>query len=277
MENGQKEASKGSASNVYRLQGFIVGLVVAAVIGVAVYAALPGSKAPAGLQKNLTGTAVMANGSPILYRMFPKEVRQGPRGYDWDDDIGEVILTAFTWEMRGYKYCRNQILPISQNAALFSVLNANYGGDGRSNFALPNLSFGNPDPQNHNDEYFNYLKYQLCVNGIYPDYDCEMKSSTVDAIKYWADGFPAKQDSQFQIGQVVLAKDLNEAGYADMLVPCDGRTINIVNNPALFSLLSIQFGGDGTRQFKIPDLSKASPIEGAKYYIAIRGIFPNRN
>jgi len=49
----------------------------------------------------------------------------------------------------GFALCNGQILPISQNTALFSLLGTNFGGDGRSNFGLPNLqgsfamSFGN--------------------------------------------------------------------------------------------------------------------------------------
>ena len=53
--------------------------------------------------------------------------------------IGEVKLTAGTYAPRGWAICNGQILPISQNTALFSILSTFYGGDGRTTFALPDL------------------------------------------------------------------------------------------------------------------------------------------
>ena len=45
---------------------------------------------------------------------------------------------------RGWAFCNGQLLPISQNTALFSLLGTTYGGDGKSNFALPNLQGNAP-------------------------------------------------------------------------------------------------------------------------------------
>jgi microcystin-dependent protein len=53
--------------------------------------------------------------------------------------IGEVKLTAGTYAPRGWAICVGQILPISQNTALFSILGTSFGGDGRTTFALPDL------------------------------------------------------------------------------------------------------------------------------------------
>jgi microcystin-dependent protein len=53
--------------------------------------------------------------------------------------VGEVSLVGFNFAPKGWSLAAGQILPISQNTALFSLLGTNYGGDGRSNFALPNL------------------------------------------------------------------------------------------------------------------------------------------
>lgn len=53
--------------------------------------------------------------------------------------LGQIMLTGFGWAPRGYAMCNGQLLSISQNAALFSLLGTTYGGDGRTNFALPNL------------------------------------------------------------------------------------------------------------------------------------------
>lgn len=56
-----------------------------------------------------------------------------------DAYIGEIRLFAGDFAPRGWAFCNGQILPISQNTALFSLLGTTYGGDGRSTFALPNL------------------------------------------------------------------------------------------------------------------------------------------
>src|SRR5258707_3328518 len=53
--------------------------------------------------------------------------------------IGEIRIISFGFAPRGWALCTGQLLPISQNQALFSLLGTTYGGDGRVNFALPNL------------------------------------------------------------------------------------------------------------------------------------------
>ncbi len=53
--------------------------------------------------------------------------------------LAELRLMSFNFAPRGWAYCNGQILPINQNQALFSLLGTTYGGDGRVNFALPDL------------------------------------------------------------------------------------------------------------------------------------------
>ena len=56
-----------------------------------------------------------------------------------DPFVAEIRIFPFNFAPRGWAFCDGQILPISQNTALFSLLGTTYGGDGKSNFALPNL------------------------------------------------------------------------------------------------------------------------------------------
>lgn len=56
-----------------------------------------------------------------------------------DAFIGEIRMVAFTFAPRGWAFCDGQLMPISQNTALFSLLGTTYGGDGRTTFALPNF------------------------------------------------------------------------------------------------------------------------------------------
>lgn len=53
--------------------------------------------------------------------------------------IGQISLFSFNFAPRGWAQCNGQLLPINQNQALFSLLGTTYGGDGRVNFALPDL------------------------------------------------------------------------------------------------------------------------------------------
>ena len=53
--------------------------------------------------------------------------------------LGEIRLVSFTFAPVGWALCNGQLLPINQNQALFSLLGTTYGGDGWTNFALPNL------------------------------------------------------------------------------------------------------------------------------------------
>jgi microcystin-dependent protein len=56
-----------------------------------------------------------------------------------DPYIGEVRLFAFNYAPNGWALCQGQLLPIAQNTALFALLGTTYGGNGTTNFALPDL------------------------------------------------------------------------------------------------------------------------------------------
>ena len=58
--------------------------------------------------------------------------------------VGEIRLFAFDFAPLGWAMCNGDLLPISQNAALFSLLGTTYGGNGSSNFALPDLRGRSP-------------------------------------------------------------------------------------------------------------------------------------
>ena len=56
-----------------------------------------------------------------------------------DPFVAEIRIFPFNFAPRGWAFCNGQLMPISQNTALFSLLGTTYGGDGKSSFALPNL------------------------------------------------------------------------------------------------------------------------------------------
>ena len=56
-----------------------------------------------------------------------------------DPFVAEIRIVGFNFPPRGWAFCNGQLLPLSQNTALFSLLGTMYGGNGQSNFALPNF------------------------------------------------------------------------------------------------------------------------------------------
>jgi microcystin-dependent protein len=56
-----------------------------------------------------------------------------------DPFVAEIRIFPFNFAPKGWAFCNGQLLPLSQNTALFSLLGTTYGGDGKSNFALPNM------------------------------------------------------------------------------------------------------------------------------------------
>jgi microcystin-dependent protein len=74
-----------------------------------------------------------------------------------DPFVAEIRVFPFNFAPKGWAWCNGQLLPISQNTALFSLVGTFYGGDGKSNFALPNLEGSAPVHQGQGpglSEYF---------------------------------------------------------------------------------------------------------------------------
>src|SRR5215216_55761 len=61
-----------------------------------------------------------------------------------DPFVAEIRIFPFNFAPKGWAWCDGQLLPLSQNTALFSLLGTTYGGNGKSNFALPNLQGSAP-------------------------------------------------------------------------------------------------------------------------------------
>jgi microcystin-dependent protein len=56
-----------------------------------------------------------------------------------DPFVGQIFMYGFNFAPRNHAFCHGQLLPIAQNTALFSLLGTTFGGNGQTNFALPNL------------------------------------------------------------------------------------------------------------------------------------------
>src|SRR5262249_52029103 len=71
----------------------------------------------------------------------PRRRRNAPMA---DPFVAEIRIFPFNFPPKGWAFCDGQLLPLSQNTALFSLLGTTYGGDGKSNFALPNMQGNAP-------------------------------------------------------------------------------------------------------------------------------------
>jgi microcystin-dependent protein len=74
--------------------------------------------------------------------------------------VGEIRMFGFNFPPQGWAFCDGQLLSISQNAALFSLLGTTYGGDGESNFALPDLRSRVPVSQGQGEGLSSYAEGQ---------------------------------------------------------------------------------------------------------------------
>jgi microcystin-dependent protein len=61
-----------------------------------------------------------------------------------DPFVAEIRIFPFNFAPKGWAWCNGQLLPLSQNTALFSLLGTTYGGDGKSTFALPDMQGNAP-------------------------------------------------------------------------------------------------------------------------------------
>jgi microcystin-dependent protein len=80
--------------------------------------------------------------------------------------LAQVILFSGTFVPRGWMACNGKLLPIAQNAALYSLLGTQFGGDGKTTFALPTL----PSPAGAAGDPAS-PSYLICVEGLYPSRD----------------------------------------------------------------------------------------------------------
>ncbi len=75
--------------------------------------------------------------------------------------LGLVCMFAGNFAPRGWAFCDGSLLEISQHTAVFALLGTTYGGDGKTNFALPNLNVEGSGKPN----------YIICLEGIFPTRD----------------------------------------------------------------------------------------------------------
>ena len=257
--------------------------------------------------------------------------------------VGEVVLYAFNFPPQNWAPCTGQLLPLSQNFPLFSLIRNQFGGDGVSTFALPDytklapqgmqycialqgvqpkdaprpgnlgeialLPYATPSTWiNCNGQSLQGAQYQSLFQFIGTTFGGSRTFFRVPNLTMLPPPFPSppapitQGQSGATTGKVNRPPGPTQSLYClsngganvpatpflceVRLLPtwstpagwsaCKGQLLPLNINQAMFSLLGINFGGDGRTNFALPNLSKAPLPEGLQYCISVAGTPPTR-
>ena len=170
--------------------------------------------------------------------------------------IAEVRIFAGNFAPRGWAFCNGQLLPISQNTALFSLIGTTYGGDGRTTTALPNLQGRVPMHPGHGPglasrrlgEKSGSETVTLTENQL-PDHNHSLNATTSPATVYAPDGTTKLARSVGGAAYESTAASPNVTLNSGALAPAGGNQAHNNNQPYLVM----------------------------NFIIALTGLFPSRN
>lgn len=168
--------------------------------------------------------------------------------------LAEIRMMSFNFAPRGWAECNGQLLSISQNTALFSLLGTTYGGDGKTTFALPDLRSRVPTHQGAGlvlGESSGTETYTLTPNEI-PAHNHLMQASTLDANVFQSS--PAVPE--------ILA--VVPPGKGNLYAPNQGG--------GLLTMLPGTIANTGGSQ---PHENR-QPFLAVNFCIALQGVFPSR-
>ena len=172
-----------------------------------------------------------------------------------DPFVAEIRLFPFNFPPKGWAFCDGQLLPISQNTALFSLIGTFYGGDGKSTFALPDLQGRVPV---HAGQGLGLSERFIGEAG---------GSETVTLL---ASEIPAHTHPLAASAQAAYARGpseelvANQSGGVNSYAPASGSP------PALLAASAVGDMGGGQPH------NNLAPYLVVNYCIALQGVFPQR-
>ena len=172
-----------------------------------------------------------------------------------DPFVAEIRIFPFNFAPTGWAFCDGQLLPLSQNTALFSLLGTTYGGDGKSTFALPDMQGNAPmQPGQGQGLSLRDLGEQSGVESI------TLLQSEIPVHTHTIGGHTADAGDNNAPGPtLVLAKSNNGSAY---------QTSNSGLQPMAFQILPPAGGG-------LPH-NNMQPYLTLNFCIALQGVFPAR-
>ena len=171
-----------------------------------------------------------------------------------DNFIGEIKLLGFTYAPKYWAECKGQVMDINQAQTLYSLLGVQFGGDGRSNFKLPDMRGRAPVHAGSGvvQGYFGGVETVNLVQAQLPEHTHAFEASD-------------SPGDQFAVGQ---------AGDRFLAQPADGIATPIygaANNLVQLAEEGIEPTGNGQAHTNL------QPSLVIKYAIALQGLYPSRN
>ncbi len=166
--------------------------------------------------------------------------------------LGEVRIFAGSYAPEAWAFCNGALLNIQENSDLYKQLGTRYGGDGRTNFALPDLR--GRAPIHRADGAALGTKGKFNVSSANTSPFARLGLNFIIAVKssYVLD------TADPLIGEIrPFGFNFAPQGWSR----CDGKLLPISGNETLFYLLDKTYGGDGAVTFGLPDLSGAYPFQ----------------
>jgi microcystin-dependent protein len=160
--------------------------------------------------------------------------------------LSEVRMVSFNFAPQGWAFCNGQLLPINQNQALFALLGTNYGGNGTTNFGLPNLQGCAPVHMGNG--------YVLGEGGGATS--VTLTASQLPAHTHQAQGVSTIANSATPVGEA----------WADSASDPYSPSGNTTMNPSVLAAA----GGNQPH-------NNLSPYLVLNFIIALEGIFPSQN
>jgi len=162
--------------------------------------------------------------------------------------LGSIMLFAGNFAPRNWAMCEGQLLPISQNTALFSILGTTYGGNGTSNFALPDLRGRAPIGMGQGPDLSDYI---------------EGEQGGAESVTLTTAEIPAHAHNQ---PATAGAETTNRPNGA---IPAEGGVYAATSDGSQLAATTSAGGGQ-------PHENR-TPYLVMNYVIALEGIFPSRN
>jgi microcystin-dependent protein len=169
--------------------------------------------------------------------------------------LAEIRIFPFNFAPRGWAFCDGQLLPISQNTALFSLLGTYYGGDAKVTFALPNLQ---GSVAMHTDQYSGGGQYPLGAQGGEPYVTLLTSEMPSHQHNVQCEGLPVGTNATSPSGNVP-SNALGKLIYSSTTTP------SATMNP---QMLSVSGGSQPHNNLQ--------PYLVLNYCIALQGIYPAR-
>ena len=163
--------------------------------------------------------------------------------------VAEVRMVSFNFPPRGWATCDGQILPISQNTALFSLLGTTFGGDGRVTFALPDMQG----------------RMLLGASNSHPMGESAGAESRTLSVA----NLPSHTHT---VAPIASASDANAISPAGAVPASKARTTLYTGNGPFVAMAASTSSATGSGT----PVSTMPPYVTVKCYIALQGIFPSR-